>query len=104
MSGLIVERRDQVRTSFLSLAAFMRSICTIKCVSMNGPFLVERAISISYLNALLRTTACGDLLASTPDDECIGPLVIACLVSARRLSPRRYRMTATRGLALAAAV
>src|ERR1700742_1466955 len=87
----MVDRRDQVRTSFLSLAAFMRSICTIRCVSMNGPFLVERAIYSL-------------LPAATANDECIGPLVVACLVAAGRLTPRGHRMAATRGLALATAV
>src|SRR5579875_230002 len=45
MSGWIVDRRDQVRITFLSLAAFIASIFVIRCVSMNGPFLVERAIA-----------------------------------------------------------
>src|SRR6201996_5766247 len=47
MSGWMVERRDQVRITFLSLAAFIASIFTIRCVSMNGPFFVERAILFS---------------------------------------------------------
>ncbi len=45
ISGMIVERRDQVRTTFFSLRAFMPSIFTSRCASMNGPFFVERAIS-----------------------------------------------------------
>src|SRR6202021_580297 len=37
-------------------------------------------------------------------DERIGTLVVARLVATRRLAPRGYRVTAARGLALAAAV
>src|SRR5882757_8911489 len=91
MSGWMVDRRDQVRITFLSFAWFIVSIFTIRCVSINGPFLVERAISVS-------------LLATTTDDERIGTLVVACLVATRRLTPRCHRMTAARSFALAAAV
>src|SRR5215467_9597390 len=45
ISGMIVERRDQVRTTFFSLRAFMASTLVAKCESMNGPFFVERAIN-----------------------------------------------------------
>ena len=45
ISGITVERRDQVRTTFFSLRWFMPSILACRCESMNGPFLVERAIS-----------------------------------------------------------
>src|SRR6202035_959758 len=44
------------------------------------------------------------LLATTTDDECIGTLVVACLIATRRLAPWRHRMTAAGGLAFAAAV
>src|SRR5436190_8808504 len=43
-SGKIVERRDQVFTTFLSLAALSTSIFVVRCASTNGPFFVERAI------------------------------------------------------------
>src|SRR6202012_2648058 len=52
MSGWMVERRDQVRITFLSFAAFIASIFTIRCVSMNGPFFVERAIFFSSTSVL----------------------------------------------------
>src|ERR1700756_1457955 len=39
-----------------------------------------------------------------PDDEPIGTLVVARLVSTRRLAPRGHRMTSTGSLAFAAAV
>src|SRR5450759_3297634 len=44
------------------------------------------------------------LLAAAVDDELVGALVIARLVAARRLAPRRHRVTSARGLAFAAAV
>src|SRR6202161_881920 len=42
---MTVERRDQVRSTFFSLRAFMASTRVCRKESMNGPFLVERAIS-----------------------------------------------------------
>src|SRR5579863_5402865 len=48
-SGKIVERRDQVFTTFLSLALFNTSIFTLRCESTNGPFFVERAIKLQLL-------------------------------------------------------
>src|SRR5690348_9292783 len=56
---------------------------------MNGPFLAD-------LIALL--------LSSAVDDEVVGPLVVACLVTARRLAPRCDRVTPAGSLAFAAAV
>src|ERR1700689_5021741 len=95
ISGWIVERRDQVRRTFLSFVAFIASIFTIRWVSINGPFFVERAIALAAPELLFLGAA---------DDKRIGPLVVACLVTARRLSPRGDRMTAAGGLAFAAAV
>src|SRR5437762_7838358 len=51
ISGKIVERRDQVRTTFLSLVWFMTVIFDCRCSSMNGPFFAERAI-FSYSKIL----------------------------------------------------
>ena len=45
ISGITVERRDQVRSTFFSLRAFMPSTLACRWLSMNGPFLVERAIN-----------------------------------------------------------
>src|SRR6516162_7518641 len=96
ISGWMVERRDQVRSTFFSLRLFMSSILLRRCVSANGPFFVERPINyFSALNRLLRAAA---------DDKFVGPLVVARLVAARRLSPGRYRMAPARGLSLAAAM
>src|SRR5471032_792703 len=44
ISGWMVERRDQVRTTFLSLVWFKTLIFVIRCSSINGPFLAERDI------------------------------------------------------------
>src|SRR5574342_10354 len=56
---------------------------------MNGPFFVD-LITL--------------LLSSTVHDELVGTLAVACLVAARRLAPRRHRVTSAGSLALAAAV
>src|SRR5207237_2721679 len=45
ISGIMVERRDQVRKTFFSLREFMPSIRVARYPSINGPFLVERAIN-----------------------------------------------------------
>src|SRR5437667_4943017 len=44
-SGIIVERRDHVRSTFFSLREFMPSTRCCRKPSTNGPFLVERAIN-----------------------------------------------------------
>src|SRR5215472_12531901 len=51
----MVERRDQVRTTFFSLAAVNAAILTSRCVSVNGPFLTDRPIR-DYLFLLFRVT------------------------------------------------
>src|ERR1700678_2953229 len=51
------------------------------------------------------TASCkSPLLTSAADNKCIGPLVIARLVSPGRLAPRSYRVTAAGGLTFAAAM
>src|SRR5579872_2535294 len=51
----MVERRDQVRTTFFSLAAESAATFFSKCVSVNGPFLTDRPIC-AYLFLLLCVT------------------------------------------------
>src|ERR1700722_20889625 len=51
MSGTIVERRDQVFTTFFSLRVFSASTLSRKWPSPNGPFFVERAIACLFLHA-----------------------------------------------------
>src|SRR5260370_16953294 len=47
-SGTIVERRDQVLTTFFSLRVFSPSTFSRRCPSTNGPFFSELAISLLY--------------------------------------------------------
>src|SRR5215469_16960490 len=51
MSGTIVERRDQVFTTFFSLRVLSASTFSRKWPSTNGPFFVERAIACLFLHA-----------------------------------------------------
>src|SRR5260370_32528238 len=51
MSGTIVERRDQVFTTFFSLRVFSASTLSRRWPSTNGPFFVERAIASLFLHA-----------------------------------------------------
>src|SRR5260370_21656533 len=55
ISGTIVERRDQVRSTFFSLRAFMAATFVARCASTNGPFLVDRAI-ISFVETRLASS------------------------------------------------
>src|SRR6478736_3343597 len=41
-SGMMVERRDQVLTTFLAAVRFISSTFLERCLSMNGPFFTER--------------------------------------------------------------
>src|SRR5919107_3785484 len=96
-SGVMVERRDQVLIAGGRAAPDLTSSTFFsRCLSMNGPFLTERAIAFLYLRVLLN--------APVAHDHVRGALVLARLVAARRLAPRRHRVAAARGLALAAAV
>src|SRR5271170_2386084 len=47
ISGMTVERRDHVRSTFFSLRAFIPSTFSCRWASTNGPFFVERAIKIA---------------------------------------------------------
>jgi hypothetical protein len=47
MSGVTVERRDQVFTTFFSKRLFMDSIVFDRLVSTKAPFLTDRAIVFS---------------------------------------------------------
>src|SRR5271154_7569878 len=72
MSGMTIERRDQVligRRSFLPLA-----VCTFlaRCRSTKGPFLRERGTAISSLNSFV--------LAAL-DDHAVRTLVLAGLLA-----------------------
>ena len=49
ISGVIVERRDQVFTTLRSRASFICSIFLSRWSSMNGPFFSDRAIYFRLL-------------------------------------------------------
>src|SRR4030081_2337438 len=102
----MVERRDQVRSTFFSLRAFMPSILVARCVSTNGPFFVERAIDSALSSRLSARRLRHQLLTlfAAALDGRIRPLVVAGLEATRRLTPRRYRMPSARSLAFTAAV
>src|SRR5215467_11618149 len=51
----MVERRDQVRTTFFSLAALSTKSLASRWVSVNGPFLTDRPM-YAYLFLLFRVT------------------------------------------------
>src|SRR4051812_27246934 len=89
MSGMMVERRDQVLMTFFSFAAFCASTFFNKWSSTNGPFFRLRAISIPYL----APTAAS---ATTTNDQLIRRLTTTG--AAFGLTPRTYRVTATRTL------
>src|SRR5208337_59014 len=114
ISGIIVERRDHVRSTFFSLRAFMPSTFVARCASTNGPFFVERAI-ISFVETRLAASHLAKETGQAPslqltflpavlDDKRIGPLIVPRLKSTRRLAPRGYRMASTGSLAFTAAM
>src|SRR4030095_15744248 len=97
ISGITVDRRDQVLTTFFSLARFIDSIFSSSDVSTNGPFFSDLLLTL-----ILASDPPGlkpGLLGPSLDDELIRVLATARLVALRRLAPRRHRVTATRGLA-----
>src|SRR5580704_5344597 len=79
---------------------------------MKAPFLVERAIksALSSQPTAFQNSCHSEpgrsllLLASAVHNKLVGALVIARLVSAGRLAPRRHRMPSARGLAFTAAM
>src|SRR5438477_1743674 len=89
-SGAIVERRDQVRMTFLLFVATASLIFSMRCPSMNGPFFTERGIFSALLPAAL-------------DDHAVGPLVVARLQALGELAPRRAGMTSAARATLATA-
>src|SRR5262249_61705232 len=104
ISGVIIERRDQVLWTFFSFAAFIRSMTFKRCASMNGPFLTERAITFQVSGFRFQVSGTDTwrltpLFRSPFNDELVSALVVARLVSARRLPPRRHGVASARSLA-----
>src|SRR6202049_5256836 len=58
MSGTIVDRRDQVFTTFFSLRVLRPSTFSRRWPSTNGPFFSERAISLDYSSTRRKRPHC----------------------------------------------
>src|SRR4051812_7759057 len=90
-SGTMVDRRDQVRTTFFSFLSFMPATFFVRWSSVKGPFFNERDMLSQSLLPLA-------LFGLAGNDPLISPLVVPRFESTGRLSPRGYRMASTRGL------
>src|SRR6202166_637403 len=66
ISGTIVERRDQVFTTFFSLRVFSPSTLSRKWPSTNGPFFSERAIVRPYSSPLRKRLHCARRIFLNP--------------------------------------
>ena len=95
ISGKIVEVRDQVLTICLLPDSFIWLIRASRRSSTNGPFLVDRPISVPLLLPA----------AAAAHDQRVGGLaLLARPVAERRLAPRGHRVAARGVVRLAAAV
>src|SRR6478735_298230 len=90
MSGVMVDRRDQVLITLRSPASFAASIFFCRWSSTNGPFFRLRGISLPPCPAT----------AAAADDHLVGLLALLA-GAALGLPPRRHRVATTRALALA---
>src|SRR6476646_8437447 len=93
MSGMMVERRDQVLMTVFWPFSLRTSTFLRRWSSTKGPFFRLRGIS-----DLPRSPARA-ARAATPDDQLLGRLVLVA-GSAFGLAPRRYRVATAGGLAL----
>src|SRR6185369_6148539 len=96
ISGMIVERRDQVLMTFLEFLAFCTSTFLSRWSSTNGPFFRLRGIYLAPLAALPSGVA-------PADDETVTRLALAPR-AALRLALRVDRVATTGGLALTTTV
>src|ERR1044071_915239 len=113
MSGVIVERRDQVlMTCGRCPPERTRSTILRMPLSIQGPFLTERGITLFRIadcecgiQIRIPKSAFSNLFDSPiSDDHLLGALVLARLVPAGRLAPGRHRIAASRSLAFTTAV
>src|ERR1039458_4661163 len=95
-SGRMVDRRDQVRTTFFSFLAAISATFLTMCVSANGPFFSERLMSRYSALFVPRRPPRHDIAVRT--------FVVARLESAGWLAPRSHRVTAARCAAFAASM
>src|SRR4051794_29167041 len=106
MSGVIVERRDQVlMTGGRCPPARAFSTAFTMPLSMNGPFLTERAIGLQLhppitqiIHSVQSVNGFALLSPAILQDHLLRALVAARLVTTRRLAPRRHRISSTGGL------
>src|SRR3954464_3573830 len=114
ISGITVDRRDQVLMTFFSPPRFITSTFSSSGTSTNGPFLSDLDMSVSSYQLPVTSsqpqksfwklgTGNWKLFRSSLHNEPIRALPVPRLVSLGRLSPRRYRMTAARRLAFTSA-
>ena len=96
ISGITVDRRDQVLMTFFSFSRFIASTFSSRWRSMNGPFFSD--LPISALDFEVRRYF---FRRSTMNRS--RALVAARLVALGRHAPRRHRMPAAGRLAFAAA-
>src|ERR671920_1234969 len=97
MSGMIVERRDQVRMTFLVPLSFCASTFASRWSSTNGPFFRLRGMS----DGLLSRSA---LLVGAPAAHDQGVTGLALARAALGLALRVHRVATTGGLALTTTV
>src|SRR4026208_2572751 len=98
ISGDMVERLDQVLCTFFSFPSFILVTAFSRCLSINGPFLTERAMIYSVLVDALAP------LLSAPDNKLVGSLVVTGRIAACGLSPRCDRVAAAACLSFTTAV
>src|SRR3989440_8352304 len=97
ISGMIVERRDQVLMTFLEFRSFCTSTFLSRWSSMNGPFFRLRGI------LRLPSSAALAVRVAAPDDQLVTGL-LGLAGTAFGLALRVHRMATAGGLTLAAAV
>src|SRR6266545_4950033 len=90
MSGMMVDRRDQVLMTFFSPLVFNESTLRSRCSSTKGPFFRERGT----------TTTSAPAGTAAAHDQLVGRLVLLA-GAALGLAPGRGGVAATRRLALA---
>src|SRR5678815_3014218 len=97
-SGRMVDRRDQVFTTFFWFPLMRSSTFFRRWASTKGPFLIERATGSPLLLA-------PDAAPAPADDELVGPLVLPGAEALGLLAPGRDRVRVPlAALALATAV
>src|SRR5207253_10094534 len=93
ISGKMVESRDQVRSTSLRPPEFIATTRFINLASTKGPFFKLLLIALPQWS-----------LRALPNDELVGALVVARLLSHGDLAPLGLGLPADRGLALATTV